>query len=237
MKKKATTLVILMLLCSLGFGQTTAKPAFTSFIDSVSFAYGYGLGMQIEKSGIKLNYPLLYKGLNATSSKDLPLTQEQIATVMAKFQDQLRAIEQAKIDKQAAENLEKANKFLEENKLKPNVTTTQSGLQYEILSKVDTPEKPSPQDGDMVEINFEGYFLNDQKFESTIERKSPITIELNNAIEGWKEALKMMKEGDMYMLFVPPHLGYGKEGYDIIPPNELLKFKLELVKIIPKVTN
>lgn len=233
MKTKLTASLGLLLLSSFGYSQKPTSLPLSSFIDSVSYAYGIGLGSQIEKSGVKLSYEHLYNGLVASRSSVVIMTPEQIESVMAKFQNQLRAVEQAKIDKEAEENLAKANLFLEANKKKAEVVTTESGLQYEVLSKVGIPNSASPIEGDQVVVNFEGYFSNDQKFDSSFEKKTPITIEMNNAIEGWKEALKLMKEGDMYMLFVPPHLGYGKEGYEMIPPNELLKFKLELVKIIP----
>jgi len=233
MKTKLVTTLGLLLLSSFGYSQKPSVSPLTSFIDSVSYAYGVGLGSQIEKSGVKLNYNLVFKGLVASNTPETIMTPDQITGVMAKFQNQLRAVEQAKIDKEADANLSLANQFLEANKKKAEVVTTESGLQYEVITKVGTASSPSPVEGDKVVVNFEGYFCNDQKFDSSFERKTPITIEMNNAIDGWKEALKLMKEGDMYMLFVPPHLGYGKEGYDMIPPNELLKFKLELVKIIP----
>jgi FKBP-type peptidyl-prolyl cis-trans isomerase len=58
-----------------------------------------------------------------------------------------------------------------------------------------------------------------------------VTLKVERVMPGWKEALKLMRVGSKWLLFVPPELGYGGRGAGRIPPNSTLIFEVELISI------
>ncbi len=109
----------------------------------------------------------------------------------------------------------------------PKLTTTKSGLMYEVLAK---GSGASPAAGVTVSVNYTGLLLDGRVFDSTESRGAPVTFQVDRVIEGWTEALLMMKRGEKRRLVIPPELGYGERGYPgVIPPNAFLVFEVELV--------
>ena len=118
--------------------------------------------------------------------------------------------------------------FLSKNKRVPGVITSKSGLQYKIL-KEGTGATPS--DTSQVEVNYEGRLIDGTVFDSSYKRGQSATFGCNQVIKGWTEALTMMKEGDVWELYIPYNLAYGERGNQSIPPNATLIFKVELIKV------
>eukprot|EP01026_Neomeris_dumetosa_P039431 TRINITY_DN32356_c0_g2_i12.p2 TRINITY_DN32356_c0_g2~~TRINITY_DN32356_c0_g2_i12.p2 ORF type:complete len:191 (-),score=26.40 TRINITY_DN32356_c0_g2_i12:88-660(-) len=139
--------------------------------------------------------------------------------------------EQAKI---AEENLTKGAAFLEENKAKEGVVALESGLQYKVL-KEGTGE--SPADTDRVKVHYTGTLIDGSKFDSSVDRGQPATFGVRQVIKGWTEALKLMKVGSKWQLFIPADLAYGETSRPKIPGNSVLVFDVELLEIVepPKV--
>ena len=137
---------------------------------------------------------------------------------------------QQKKREKAEANLKEAFEFLEENKKKPSVQVTPSGLQYEVLSQSDHNDRPAPTQS--VTVHYEGHLLNGKVFDSSIKRDRPATFPLNAVIAGWTEGLQLMSVGSNFRFFIPPALGYGARqvGADI-PPNSLLIFEVTLLEI------
>ena len=126
-------------------------------------------------------------------------------------------------------NLEKSQQFLADNKDKDGITTTESGLQYEVLVQSDGDR---PQSTDTVEVHYEGRLLDDSIFDSSYQRNQTATFPLNGVIAGWTEGLQYMSVGSKYRFFIPPALGYGVRGSgSSIGSNELLIFDVELISI------
>lgn len=126
--------------------------------------------------------------------------------------------------------LEQGRAFLAENAKKPGVTTTASGLQYEII----TPGTgKSPKLKDTVVVNYRGTLLNGVEFDSSyLAGREPAEFPLKRVIKGWKEGVQLMQEGAKYRFFIPAELAYGKRGSGIdIGPNEALIFEVELLKV------
>ncbi|MEO1707234.1 MAG: FKBP-type peptidyl-prolyl cis-trans isomerase [Pseudomonadota bacterium] len=139
----------------------------------------------------------------------------------------------------AAEKKEAAKAFLAENALKEAVTVLPSGLQYEVIETgADGGEKPVP--GQMIEIDYTGSLMDGTTFDSSRERGATARFPLQEGlIEGFLEALPLMKEGDRYIFTMPPTLAYGEAGTPggPIPPNEALTFDVKLVRVLTAENN
>ena len=128
-------------------------------------------------------------------------------------------------------NLSMGNAFLEKNGKRKDVITLKSGLQYKILIE---GTGLLPQAEDEVEVHYTGTLINDEVFDSSIDRGEPASFQVGGVIKGWSEALQLMKEGAKWKLFIPSELAYGESGNNSIGPNEALLFEVELLKVTPK---
>jgi FKBP-type peptidyl-prolyl cis-trans isomerase FklB len=135
------------------------------------------------------------------------------------------------MEQAATSNREAGEQFLAENGERDEVTTTESGLQYEVLEE-GNGEKPGPEDE--VKVHYTGELLSGEVFDSSRERGEPVTFRLNQVIEGWTEGLQLMSEGSRFKLYIPSDLAYGPGGNMSIGPNETLVFDVELLDINPE---
>ncbi len=126
--------------------------------------------------------------------------------------------------------VEEGKKFLAENAKKEGVITLPSGLQYKVL-KEGTGNIPTA--SDKVKVNYEGTLINGTKFDSSYDRGQPAEFGVTQVIKGWTEALQLMKEGSIWMLYIPSNLAYGsREAGQLIKPFSTLIFKVELLSIV-----
>jgi FKBP-type peptidyl-prolyl cis-trans isomerase FklB len=133
-------------------------------------------------------------------------------------------------NEKAAANLKTGEAFLAENGLKPQVTTTPSGLQYQVLQE-GSGAKPGPTD--TVKCHYHGTLINGTVFDSSVQRGQPASFPLNRVISGWTEALQLMPVGSKWRLFLHPQLAYGnREVSAVIGPNCTLIFDVELLDIV-----
>jgi len=141
------------------------------------------------------------------------------------FRDLQQKNKEAKSEKLSAEG----RKFLEENKLKEGVITTESGLQYKILVR---GEGEVPQKTDKVKVHYEGRLIDGTVFDASSKHGTePATFRADQVIKGWTEALTMMPVGSKWQLFIPQNLAYGERQAGQIPPYSTLIFDVELVGI------
>lgn len=119
-------------------------------------------------------------------------------------------------------------KYLEENKKKPGVIETKSGLQYRVLRK-GTGKKPNKDS--YVEVHYKGQLINGEEFDNSYKRGQTSSFGLTKVILGWQEGLQLMREGAKYELVVPYSLGYGLNGGPGIPSGATLIFEVELKKV------
>ncbi len=130
---------------------------------------------------------------------------------------------------ETVEPMEAGKKFLEENAKKDGITTTATGLQYEVLRE---GTGPKPGATSTVEVHYEGRLLSGKVFDSSYQRKETISFPLNGVIPGWTEGLQLMATGAKYRLYIPSELAYGSRGAGAdIPPNAALIFDVELISI------
>jgi len=108
-------------------------------------------------------------------------------------------------------------------------TQTASGLRYRVL-RAGTGQ--APQATDKIKVNYHGWLDNGKVFDSSYERKTPISFPLNHVIQGWTEGMQLVGEGGMIELEIPAKLGYGDRGAPgAIPGGATLHFLVELLKI------
>ena len=124
---------------------------------------------------------------------------------------------------------EAGEKFLAENAKRPEVKTTSSGLQYEVLEAT-LGQKPKATD--TVRVHYEGTLIDGTVFDSSYKRGQSSSFGLNQVIKGWTEGLQLMSVGSKYKLYIPYQLGYGAAGAGAdIPPYAALIFTVELLGI------
>ena len=113
------------------------------------------------------------------------------------------------------------------------VHVTASGLQYRILQNRPRERASGPKPADEVKVNYEGKLLDGTVFDSSYARGAPAVMTVRDLVPGWVEALRLMRPGDEWLLYLPPSLGYGAEGKGPIPPGSVLVFRLELIGVAP----
>lgn len=125
--------------------------------------------------------------------------------------------------------IERGQAFLTENKKRPEVTETESGLQYEIIVEGTGPKPSGPRA--KVLTHYHGTTIDGVVFDSSVLRNEPISFGLNQVITGWTEGLQLMPTGSKYKLYLPHHLAYGERGAGAdIPGGATLIFEVELLK-------
>ncbi|MBA2779783.1 FKBP-type peptidyl-prolyl cis-trans isomerase [Billgrantia kenyensis] len=194
----------------------------------------YSLGIAYGQS-IAQEYPDLDVDAFADAIRDIiegndpAMSADDMAETLSQFQQDALATRQAEAEQLAELNLSEGQAFLAENAEREEVTTTDSGLQYEVLESGDG-ESPGP--SHHVEVHYEGTLVDGTVFDSSLERGQPLSFRVDQVIEGWQEALQMMSVGDTWMLYIPPELGYGAQGQGPIGPNETLIFRVELLDVM-----
>ena len=192
-------------------------------MDSISYSLGV-LFAQNFKTGekIDINADAMAKGFKEALSSTETIKSEAAQKI---FGDYMANLSKAKY----AGALESGTKFLAENGKRPSVTTTASGLQYEIMV-AGTGSKPKATD--KVTTHYHGTLLDGSVFDSSVQRGQPIDFPCNGVIQGWQEALQLMPMGSKWKLFVPYNLAYGEKGAGgSIGPYQTLIFEVELIKI------
>jgi FKBP-type peptidyl-prolyl cis-trans isomerase len=199
----------------------------TNAKDSASYAYGIVLANSIKRQlSNDLNRQVLVAALNASLNEEPTVFTPEVANKI--FSEYNRAMQAKASEKTRLES----QQFLDKNKQRKEVTTTASGLQYEVLKR--GAGTVSPKATDQVEVHYHGTLISGEVFDSSVERGQPATFGLNQVISGWTEGLQYMKEGDKFKFFIPANLAYGDRGAagGKIKPGAALIFEVELLKIL-----
>jgi FKBP-type peptidyl-prolyl cis-trans isomerase len=197
----------------------------------VSYGMGIGLGQRIKQESFSIDADAFSQGVkDAIEGAEQLMTQEEIMQEMQAFQQQQMAKQQEEAGKIAGENMVEGEAFLAENGTKEGVVTTESGLQYKIITE-GTGAKPAATD--TVEVHYAGTLIDGTEFDSSYTRGATVSFPVNGVIPGWTEALQLMTVGSKWQLFIPSALAYGPGGTGGGPigPNATLIFDVELVSI------
>src|ERR1051325_8307030 len=211
------------------FGQDKS-PQLKDTKDKVSYSIGMQIGFNLGRQKVNINPDVLAAGIKDAIAGKPQLTPDQVKDIMAQFEKDM----DQKQKQLGEKNKTDGAKFLEDNKKKPGVKTTASGLQYKVEKE---GTGPTPKATDMVTVNYRGTLIDGTEFDSSYKRGQPATFPVNGVIKGWTEALQLMKQGAKYQLFIPASLAYGERamGPDI-GPNSTLIFDVELVDVKPPPT-
>lgn len=198
-------------------GITQAKVPTDEDMPKISEAFGHMIGKNLETLGINFDMQQVVKGIQESSSgKESPMTEQECIQAITMLQESL-------FQKQAQDNLAKAEEFLSTNAKGDGVVSLEEGkLQYrevqagsgEIVESHFSPE-----------IKYTGKFIDGKVFGASTENE---VISFDETIPGLSKAIIGMKEGEKREVFIHPELGYGTQGY--LPPNSLLSFEIEVVK-------
>ena len=200
-----------------------------SDVDSVSYAIGVSTGLGYKENlktlpGGEVNVDALIAGfIQAIKGDSTKMNMEQAREYMQKYFVEASA-------KEANKTKEEGEKFLAENKKKSGVITTESGLQYQVITE-GTGAKPTAEDH--VKVHYTGTLLDGTKFDSSVDRGEPAEFPVSQVIKGWTEGLQLMPVGSKYIFWIPSDLAYGDRGAgQMIKPNSTLKFEVELLEIV-----
>lgn len=194
----------------------------------MSYSIGLDIGNTYKEQGIDINPDALAAGLkDSMAGKEPLLSKEERDKTLEAYQKEWMQRRTAMMNEQGEKNKAAGEKFLAENKKKEGVKTTASGLQYKVLKE---GAGPSPKETDTVMVNYRGTLVDGTEFDSSAIHGGPVTFTVNGVINGWVEALQMMKAGSKYQIFVPANLAYGDKPHSReIGANATLVFELELI--------
>ena len=193
-------------------------------MEKVSYSLGVNVATGVKAQGIEsLDINAISKAINDVfEGNDLDISEEESMQVLQEYFGKIATEKQA-------ESSEVGIAFLAENATKEGVTTTESGLQYEILSSGDGAK---PNATDQVTVHYHGMLTDGTVFDSSVDRGEPATFPVNGVIPGWVEALQLMSVGDKWKLTIPSELAYGDRGAGgLIGPGATLVFEVELLGI------
>jgi FKBP-type peptidyl-prolyl cis-trans isomerase len=186
---------------------------------------GYNIGTNIANSPMtEANINAIAKGLqDALDGEELFMDQYAANTYIGDYMREVEATANVKYLKEGVE-------FLEKNKNRNGITTTESGLQYEILVE---GTGPKPTDTSTVTVHYHGTLIDGTVFDSSVEDGEPATFGVKQVIAGWTEVLQLMPVGSKWKVYIPTELAYGanpRQG-GVIQPNMALIFEIELISI------
>jgi FKBP-type peptidyl-prolyl cis-trans isomerase len=179
----------------------------------------------------EIDYYILLEAMRAQheGAETVISMDEANATMQASEEKAMAAAaEEAKLASAKAIALGQA--FMLQNKSVEGVMTTESGIQYQVLTAA---EGPKPAATDKVKVHYKGTTIDGTTFDSSYDRGEPAEFGLNQVIPGWTEGVQLMNVGSKYKFVIPSNLAYGEQGAGAsIGPGETLVFEVELLEIL-----
>lgn len=242
MKKAA---IAILIASTLGLSACQKQEVETMKVDTVvlendaqkeAYALGSGVGgfiqqklVEQEKYGIAFDRELVVKGFIAAIQEKSQMDQAEIQKITSAVEAKFTAAKNSMAAKVAEENLATGAAYLAENAKREEVSQTESGLQYEVLT---AGEGASPAATDTVKVHYKGTLLDGTEFDSSYSRGEPAVFPLNRVISGWTEGVQLMKVGSKFKFHIPANLAYGARATGKITSNSALIFDVELLEIV-----
>lgn len=193
----------------------------------VSYGIGRNIGGELSRDpNLEVDVDALLAGLrSAANGEDGIISAEELQAAFGEIRTRAEEAARGAILVEQAKSAE----YLDANKARDGVSTTESGLQYEVLTAGDGPK---PQPTDKVSVHYHGTLIDGTVFDSSVERGAPAQFGVTQVIPGWVEGLQLMPVGSKWKLHIPPALGYGDRGQGSIPGGAALVFEVELLDIV-----
>jgi len=224
MKIKNIRITIAFFAFFFSLSSTSIAQKITNKIDSVSYSVGVLFAKNIKQQGVeKLNVEIVAKAINDYMNGTTRVIPEKECEQM--YRKYMKGISEAKSKGAKSSGII----YLAENMKNPDVTVTETGLQYEVMKR---GTGPKPTASDKVKTHYHGMLTDGTVFDSSVDRGEPISFQVGGVIKGWTEALQLMNVGDKWRLVIPSELAYGARGAGAkIPPHATLVFEVELLGI------
>jgi FKBP-type peptidyl-prolyl cis-trans isomerase FklB len=202
----------------------TQQPGLKTLNDSASYAIGVSVASFYKQQGINsLNTALVSRAINDILSGKKALLDDQAANAcVTKLMNNMQ-------EEKSKPIIEEGKAFLAKNKKRPEVKTTASGLQYEIITE-GTGIKPTVLDTFV--CHYRGTLINGTEFDASYNRGEPLIYPVSAVIRGWTEGLQLMPVGSKYKFYIPYDLAYGTNDQGpAIPGGSTLIFEVELLDV------
>ncbi|MCG7928222.1 MAG: FKBP-type peptidyl-prolyl cis-trans isomerase [Candidatus Thiodiazotropha taylori] len=235
MQYATTKLIAMLLISNTLFAEEAVK--LSNKIDRTNYAIGQQIGQDFRKQNMDLDPEAISRGMNDGHSGSQPELapgemRELLVNLKRQITKDMKADAMAKMKNRKTEKerrLKAGKEFLAKNGAMPGVVTTESGLQYKIL----TPGNGArPGKNDLVKMHYVSRRLDGQVFYSTYLKGGPKTHRVAEIIPGMTEALQLMQAGAKWELYVPNQLAYGRNG-PVAHETVIIEVELLEVKVPP----
>lgn len=194
-----------------------------------SYGIGLNVGSQLADTRERLDRMAFLRGLEDAMQENEPaIDRQELSTVLQAFGQEIEAAAAQARAAAGEENAAAGLAFQAENGAREGVTTTESGLQYEVIT---AGEGPSPTAEDRVRLHYRGTLTDGTEFDASYGG-DPVVFSAGGLIQGFTEALLLMSPGSHYRIVIPSEIGYGPGGSGAIGPNSTLIFEIELFEIV-----
>ena len=195
-----------------------------------SYAVGADIARNMQRQEVQLDLDEFVRGFRAAfAGTPLDMSDQEIRETVMSLQKETMTRQQARTKELGEKAKVEGGAFLAANKSKEGVVTLPSGLQYKVITE---GTGRTPVDTDRVKVNYRGTLVDGTEFDSSYSRNQPAEMAVTGVIKGWTEALKLMKEGAKWQLFIPANLAYAERGAgQRVPPNSTLIFEVELLEV------
>ena len=222
--KKINLLIVSIALIFSSCTDTASYKTPETEMEKVSYSLGVNMASSVKQQGMEtIDAQAVAKAFSDVfEENDLDISEEESMTILQDFFGKMQAEKSAKAN-------EAGNAYLAENGDKEGVITTESGLQYEVITSGDGAK---PTTADQVTVHYHGMLTDGTVFDSSVDRGQPATFGVTQVIKGWTEALQLMSVGDKWKLTIPSGLAYGDQGAGgMIGPGATLVFEVELLGV------
>jgi FKBP-type peptidyl-prolyl cis-trans isomerase len=204
--------------------------ALTDDKSRLSYAIGMMFADRWKEQGVDVDPNLVLRGLkDGQSGGPTLMSRQDMQSLITTFQQGLADRQQKMREAAVLQNKAQGEAFLAKNKTQPGVMTLPDGLQYKVITEGDGE---IPTDSDIAMVNFRGTFVDGTEWDGSDRIGKPLQLPVGRVFRGWSEALKLMKTGSKWQLFIPSELAYGQNGLPSrIPPNAALIIEVELLAV------
>jgi len=225
--KKINLLIVSIALIFSSCTDTASYKTPETEMEKVSYIIASNMAKNLKSQGLdSINASAVAQAFtDVFEGNESAISEEESNEIMKTFSEKMMA---RQAEKSAKAN-EAGNAYLVENGDKEGVITTESGLQYEVITSGDGAK---PTTADQVTVHYHGMLTDGTVFDSSVDRGQPATFGVTQVIKGWTEALQLMSVGDKWKLTIPSGLAYGDQGAGgMIGPGATLVFEVELLGV------